>query len=176
VRKEIRIVGVGGQGVVWAADLIARAALLQKGVKASVSVRYGAEMRGGFSKADVVVSDEADPFPWVTELDALVTMSVKPLTKSDLRRLKAGAPAVVDSGLESVSAVNVVRVPAIETSRRELGSDKYANSVMVGYLSRVLGLPSPEHLKRALLERTTKSAVESNLRALELGLQMGTGA
>jgi len=172
MRSEVRLVGVGGQGIVWAATLIGSAASKQAGTNASVSVKYGAEVRGGFSKADIIISDEPQWFPWATGLDLLVVLSNKSLSKSDLRMVKSDGVLLLDSSLKEIPGHKAVRVAAKDTSKALFGTDRYMNSVLVGYLAGFLGVPSPDDLKKAMAEKVGRSPPEANLKAVEAGLQL----
>lgn len=172
MRKEVRLVGVGGQGIVWAATMIGSAASRRAGTNASVSAKYGAEVRGGFSKADVIISDEPDWFPWAMGLDLLAVLSTKSLSKSDLRLLKPDGVLLLDSSLKEIPGHKAVRVGAKDKSRALFGSDKYMNSVFVGYLADFLGVPSLDDLKKAIVEKARRSTPEANLKAVEAGLQL----
>jgi len=172
MRNEVRLVGVGGQGIVWAATLVGSAASRQAGINASVSAKYGAEVRGGFSKADIVISDELDWFPWAMGLDLLAVLSTESLSKSDLRLLKPDGVLLLDSSLKEIPAHKAMRVAAKDTSKALLGSDKYTNSVLVGYLAGSLGMPSLDDLREAIAEKAGRSPPEANLKAVEAGFQL----
>ena len=62
---ELRLSGSGGQGLITAGIILAEAAL--KDQKNAIQTQsYGPEARGGASKAEVIISDEAIDFPKVT--------------------------------------------------------------------------------------------------------------
>ena len=65
MKQELRLSGTGGQGLITAGIILAEAALLD-GKLAIQSQSYGPEARGGASKAEVIISDEAIHFPKVT--------------------------------------------------------------------------------------------------------------
>ena len=56
-KKEIRLSGSGGQGLITAGIILARAAVLDK-MKVTQTQSYGPESRGGASRADVIISNE----------------------------------------------------------------------------------------------------------------------
>ena len=56
-RKELRLTGSGGQGVILATIILADIAL-QAGWNVAQSQAYGPEARGGLCKAEVLISDE----------------------------------------------------------------------------------------------------------------------
>lgn len=61
MKQELRLSGTGGQGLITAGIILAEAALLD-GKLAIQSQSYGPEARGGASKAEVIISDEAIHF------------------------------------------------------------------------------------------------------------------
>ncbi|MGD8546126.1 MAG: 2-oxoacid:acceptor oxidoreductase family protein, partial [Candidatus Bathyarchaeota archaeon] len=73
-RTEIRISGLGGQGVVLAGQILGRAAVLS-GKNAVQTQIYGAEARGSAAKSEVIISDGKIGYPYVRKCDILVTMS-----------------------------------------------------------------------------------------------------
>jgi len=172
LRKEIRFIGTGGQGIVWAATLLGAAASKQTGLVASVSAKYGAEVRGGISRADVVISDEREPFPWATRLDLLVMLDPKWITRAITSPLKPKALVLSVAPLQKKLKAETKIVPARERSKQDLGSEKFTNSIMVGYVAGVLGIPDLELLRRAAAERSTEASKDLNLRAIEIGSQM----
>ena len=56
MRKQIRLSGSGGQGVITAAIIYAEAAVAE-GKEAVQSQSYGPEARGGASKSEVIIDD-----------------------------------------------------------------------------------------------------------------------
>jgi len=62
-RSEIRISGFGGQGVVLAGVILARAAAIYDDAQATQTQSHGAESRGGACLSDVVISDERIDYP-----------------------------------------------------------------------------------------------------------------
>ena len=62
MKKELRLSGTGGQGLILAGIILAEAALLD-GKLAIQSQSYGPEARGGASKSEVIISDKAIHFP-----------------------------------------------------------------------------------------------------------------
>ena len=57
MRKQLRLSGSGGQGVITAAIILAEAAV-SEGKQAVQSQSYGPEARGGASKPEVIIDDE----------------------------------------------------------------------------------------------------------------------
>ena len=73
-RIEIRISGLGGQGIVLAGQILGRAAVYE-GKNVVQKGDYGAEARGSAAKSEVIIYDDKIGFPAVRKCDILVTMS-----------------------------------------------------------------------------------------------------
>ena len=95
MKQELRLSGTGGQGLITAGIILAEAALLD-GKLAIQSQSYGPEARGGASKAEVIISDEAIHFPKVTDPNLLLAMSQEAATKYS-HDLTAGSVMITDS-------------------------------------------------------------------------------
>ena len=75
MRKEIRICGFGGQGIVLAGVILGKAASVYSEYHAVQTQSYGPEARGGASRSEIVISDAPVGFPGVMEADVLVALS-----------------------------------------------------------------------------------------------------
>ena len=76
MRTEVRISGIGGQGVVYGADLLGLAAS-EAHHSVAVSASYGAEARGTSTAAEVVISDKPIDYPCVELPNYLILMHQK---------------------------------------------------------------------------------------------------
>jgi 2-oxoglutarate ferredoxin oxidoreductase subunit gamma len=72
---EIKIGGFGGQGVILAGMIIGKAAALYDQKDATLTQAFGPEARGSACSAQVIVSDNAILYPYVTRPDIMVTLS-----------------------------------------------------------------------------------------------------
>ena len=75
MKKEIRICGFGGQGVILSGFIIGKAASVFMDYHAVQSQSYGPEARGGAARSEVIISDEKIGYPRPTGVDLLVAMS-----------------------------------------------------------------------------------------------------
>ncbi|MDD6561595.1 MAG: 2-oxoacid:acceptor oxidoreductase family protein, partial [Veillonellaceae bacterium] len=81
MRKQIRLSGSGGQGVITAAIIYAEAAV-SAGMEAVQSQSYGPEARGGASKSEVIIDDSHPIFhPHVKTPDVVLAMTQKAADK-----------------------------------------------------------------------------------------------
>jgi len=96
-RFEIRIVGVGGQGIRIAGIVLATAAVIN-GLFATHWPSYGVEARGGPSISDIVISREEIDYPRVLAADVLAALNQEMLSKY-LDSLKPNGILILDSSL-----------------------------------------------------------------------------
>ena len=80
MRKQLRLSGSGGQGVITAAIIFAEAAVAE-GKNAAQSQSYGPEARGGASKSEVIIDTEPIYHPHVTQPDVVLAMTQKAADK-----------------------------------------------------------------------------------------------
>jgi 2-oxoglutarate ferredoxin oxidoreductase subunit gamma len=168
---EIRIGGVGGQGIVLASKLLGIAASLYDGKEAVSTQAYGPEARGGAARSDVVISDEAVDYPFVTEADALVVLFPEAYAKFR-PMLKPGGTLIVDSGLVKVAddEENVIKIPATQIAD-EVGNRMARNVVVLGCLIGATGVVSRDAMVQAIRKSMKEKIVELNIRALDAGIE-----
>ena len=172
-KTEIRIGGSGGQGVVLAAQILGKAAILD-GKNALQTQAYGAESRGSLAKSEVIVSDGKIGFPAVRKPDILVAMNQEALDRL-LTDLKDDGTLIVDS--TSVSTVpetkaNVHKLPLTETAKKAFGEAMYANMVMLGAFTKITRLVSEQSMEKTIEENVPTETVEKNVGAFRKGLQL----
>ncbi len=173
MRIELRLSGTGGQGLITAGIILAEAALLD-GKLAVQSQSYGPEARGGSSKAEVIISDQAIHFSKVTKPDILLAMSQEAMNKysGDL-----GPDSVIVTDSLFVSKIpahegKVYELPITHTAKSELGRALFSNIVALGALYKLTKVVSYEALEKAVLNRVPKGTEEKNKKALAAGIAM----
>jgi 2-oxoglutarate ferredoxin oxidoreductase subunit gamma len=172
-KTEIRIGGSGGQGIVLAAQILGRAAVLD-GKNALQTQAYGAEARGSLAKSEVIISDSRIGFPAVRKPDVLMVMTQEALDKL-LKDLKENGILIVDSTnvtvLPDVKA-RVFRIPITETAKKTFGETIYANMIMLGVFTKITKLVSVESIEKTIEENVPARTVENNITAFRKGLQL----
>lgn len=172
-RVEIRICGLGGQGVVLAGQILGRAGAYD-GKNVVQTQSYGAEARGSAAKSEVIISDEPIGFPHVRKCDILVAMSQSALD-THLTDLKEDGILLVDRDLvKQIPKVKaaVHKLPATEAAERQLRSKMYANMVMIGALVKETKIVSKEAMEKAIVHTTKSDSTQPNLQALNIGLAL----
>ena len=172
-KTEIRFGGSGGQGVVFAALVLGRAAVLD-GKNVLQTQVYGAEARGSLTKSEVIISEDQIGFPAVRKSDILVTMSQEAMNEllKDLR--ETGTLLVDGTSVKEIplTGARVVRFSATETAKRLFGDGLYANMIMLGALLQVSRLVAAESAEEAIRESTAGKNLERNLKAFRDGLKL----
>ncbi len=175
-RYEIRLSGSGGQGIILASVILGEAAALYEGKFVLQSQVYGAEARGGASRADVIIDDEPIDYVETTDLDMLLSLTQDSFNKFK-DSLKEGGTLIVDSvdvktnGMD-LSKYKVVSVPIIDTAVKEVGKAFVANVVALGVIASSTGVVKLESLEKALLKKVPKGTEELNRRALKAGFAL----
>ncbi|MDD1691499.1 MAG: 2-oxoacid:acceptor oxidoreductase family protein [Methanoregula sp.] len=173
MRNEVRFSGFGGQGIILSAVILGRAAVMYDNKFAVQTQVYGPEARGGASMSQVVIDDAEILYPKVAHPDIYIIMS-----QEGFEKYGAGAedPAVmlVDSSLvHSRPKCRCIEIPATQEAKQTLKKDIVANIVMLGALVAATHVVSEEALKKAILDSVPKGTEELNLKAMQLGLQLG---
>lgn len=182
----VMLCGVGGQGTILAADLLAKVAA-GAGLQVKLSEVHGMSQRGG--SVDTVVKFGSEVHSPVTDpgmVDHLVAFeSIEAMRRIHFvrpeGRLLVNPSAIqplpvltgdlsAPTGLSAILAEEGAIFIDADELACEAGSPKSANVVLMGALS--VGLPFDEELwKRVISARVPPKTVESNLRAFELGRQ-----
>jgi 2-oxoglutarate ferredoxin oxidoreductase subunit gamma len=177
-RVEIRCSGSGGQGILLAAAIIAQAAAAL-GKRVVQTQSYGPEARGGASKAEVIVSDEAIDYPEVRRPDVSLVLSQAAYEKytGDTR---PGGLLIYDSGLVEIDRedLSVVRcgLPFTHVATEDLGKTVVTNIVAVGALTRLSAVLPADAVRDAVLGRVPPRFKDLNAQAFDLGLRLGEEA
>jgi len=175
-RIEIRLAGSGGQGVVLAGVILAEAAILS-GKNAAQSQAYGPQSRGGASRADVVIAEDAIGFPQAQALDVLLALTQEACERYTVD-LRAAGLLVVDEGTVAApegAGWSVHALPIAETAVREAGSAMATNMVALGALAELTGVVTAEVLEQAVVARVPARHRELNVRALAAGRRLAQG-
>lgn len=165
--------GSGGQGVILAAQILGKAAVLD-GKNALQTQAYGAEARGSLATSEVIISDSKIGFPAVRRPDVLVAMSQEALDRL-LKDLKENGALMIDSSNVTKvpeSKARVYRFPITETAKKTFGEAMYANMVMLGAFIKMTRLVTVQSMEKAIRENVSAKTVETNINAFTRGLQL----
>jgi 2-oxoglutarate ferredoxin oxidoreductase subunit gamma len=175
-KTEIRVGGLGGQGVILCASIIGKAASIYEGKHATLIQAFGPEARGSACSAQVTVDDSVIGYPYVNNLDILTVMS------QDAFNLFA--PTLKPSGVllyeEELVILNdrlpkgakAYGIPATRFAE-ELWRKLVLNIVMVGFFAGITKMCSFDAFKSATLDSVPKGTEDLNIKALQKGFDFG---
>ncbi len=175
MQNEIIISGFGGQGTLYAGQLLAYAAM-DEGKHVTWIPSYGPEMRGGTANCTVVVSDEEIGSPTVKHPKAVLALNLPSLDKYEDMIAPGGCLVVNESMVNrkpTRTDIQVVILPANEIAR-EIGNERATNMVMLGALLANMDILPIEALEKALKNHTAQRLqkfVEMNIQALRRGAE-----
>lgn len=185
------LVGVGGQGVLLASDILAELGL-KTGLDVKKSEVHGMAQRGGSVLSQVRWGDKVyAPLAGKGEVDYLVSFELLEALRW-LEFLKPGGIAIVNDqrlpplavssgGMEYPSEERIRNalseaskeyyiIPALAKAQ-ELGTERATNVVLLGALSTHLEVPG-EHWLAVIEQRVPKKYVELNRKAFAAGREL----
>ncbi len=170
-RIEILASGFGGQGVVRLGQIVGLAAVRQ-GFRVTMLKSHGTEQRGGYVRAQVVISPEEIDSPIVEDPDYFCAFSSAAYNQfgnlvRDGMVLYDPSSVQVDESKE----FKQVSVPAKDTAVEKLGRPIYANTIMMGALTKVVGFLDKDKMLDTVLDIIPKFK-EENKKAFEIGYDM----
>ncbi|MCE5192979.1 MAG: 2-oxoacid:acceptor oxidoreductase family protein [Candidatus Cryosericum sp.] len=176
-RFELRMTGSGGQGLILASIILAEAAMLE-GKTVTQSQVYGAEARGGTTKAELIVSDRHIAYPKVTDPDLLAAM-----TNEGLKQYGGGisrrTEVIIDSSvmaipdlLDEENCRGLVALPIRNTVVARLQSELGLNVALLGIIQGLTSIVRVESLREAVAMHVKKQFLNLNMQALDLGIEM----
>ena len=177
-RYELRFSGAGGQGLITAGIIMAKAASIYEGKQAVQSQSYGPEARGGASKSEVIISDGPIDYPKATTVDALLAMTQEACDKYT-HDLKDGGILLVDSDLvQKLPKGNykIISFPIINTAKSDVGREIVANIVALGAMVALTGQVSRENAEKAVLSSVPEAFIELNRKAFSIGFEKALAA
>jgi 2-oxoglutarate ferredoxin oxidoreductase subunit gamma len=178
MQEEIVISGFGGQGQLFAGQLLAYAGMIE-GRKVAWIPSYGPEMRGGTANCTVLIGDEDVGSPVVLHPSAVVAMNPPSLDKYE-PAIAPGGVLVINTSLGSRalsrSDLRIATVDATGQAVASAGNDRLANMVALGALLALLPVVSADSVLAALtkvLGTKKASLYEANEKALRRGMELG---
>jgi Pyruvate/2-oxoacid:ferredoxin oxidoreductase gamma subunit len=177
VERDVLMTGIGGQGIQLAAQLLARAAIIERR-EVQLFGSYGGMMRGGNTDTTLVIGDEPIAAPPTTDRAwAAIVMhhEFAPLTLSHVR---AGGMVFANTNLVPLPLEDgpddhfvTFGIPATDLAV-DAGNILAASMVMIGAFAAATGLVGIDALLEAVpaaLPADRTQHVELNRQALRLG-------
>jgi len=179
--EQISISGFGGQGALFAGQLLTYAGLEEDRHVAWLP-SYGPEMRGGTARCTVTVSDEPIGSPITDTPSAVIALNPPSLEMFEPQVLPGGL-LIVNSSIAKDEVerndVTSIRIPATDIAREKMGNERMANMILLGALVRVTGVVSLDSVVKALKKNLPKRRhhlLEPNKEALQKGWDLAEEA
>jgi len=187
--KSIVLVGVGGQGILLASEILAQAAMLegyevktnevhgmaQRGGSVVAQVRYGPVVysplvaRGAAQVLGALEQIEALRFAEFLRPDGLAVVNAQAIVPVSVSSGAARYPADVESRLQAAFP-RLAYIQAAEAAA-DLGNVQATNIVVLGAVSKGLDLPEKAWLE-AIAASVKEKFLELNKKAFEKGRSM----
>jgi len=175
MQTEIVIAGFGGQGALFAGQILAYAAM-DAGKEVTWIPSYGPEMRGGTANCTVIIADEEIGSPLVRNPRGVIAMNLPSLDKYEDLIIHHGT-IIINSSLVNRTLIrddlNSVAIPANDIAET-LGEKRMSNIVMLGALIASLPVLKLIDIEQSIINHLPerhKNLLPSNLEALKLGAE-----
>lgn len=194
---NILVAGVGGLGILTATSIIAEAALIE-GKNVMMSEIHGLSQRYGTVTATLRIGDNVHS-PLIKRGSADLIIGLEPIeTLRNIHMLRNNGyviinlnpipPPTVTTGHDTYPALNdilkalrkvtqkVIEVNALEIANR-LGLPILQNTVLLGIAFKIPGFPVSEQSGKEAIRKVLAGKdkiIESNIKAFEEGLRIGT--
>jgi 2-oxoglutarate ferredoxin oxidoreductase subunit gamma len=172
-RREIRITGYGGQGVIKTGYIFGKAAAIHDGLNSTMTQSFGPEARGSACASALVIDEGEIAYPYLRATDVLVALSKEGYEKYE-SELKDDGVLVYDVDLvEPQPPRGKMKQHGIPATRiaEELGNRIVQNIVAVGFATAATGIVSKEAARQAVESSVPERMIEMNMKAFERGYE-----
>ena len=192
---NLAVVGVGGQGILTLANIVAEAALIE-GMDVKTSELHGLAQRGGpipcnvrFGKkiySSIIMEGQADLIIGLEPLEALraayfgskerktvFVFDTWRIVPSSILMQKEAYPSVkeIEAKLKNFSS-KAVAINASEVAKEEVGSVVYTNTYLLGYIVGKKFIPlKKESIIQGMKRVIPEKYFEMNRKIFELGMK-----
>ena len=178
MQQEIIISGFGGQGTLFAGQVLAHAAM-DTGRYVTWIPSYGPEMRGGKARCTTIISDEEIGSPLVRHPSSAIVLNI-PSFEAFQGAVKPGGVLVVNSSLIPQRCerddIRVIRIAGTDLAT-EMGNARLANAICLGALvvaTKVVPVESIEQALRDHLPERHRRLLDLNFNAIRKGAELAS--
>ena len=150
-------------------------AVLYDNLNAVQSQSYGAEPRGGATRADVIISESTIHYPKVIQPNVLVSLTQEAYSKY-YPIIRPGGLLISDSHFVKIERKVDARqkeMPIYQTVMDKIGKPIVFNICMLGALISITEVVRAESVMKVLEKRIPSDFLDMNRRAMELGMGLG---
>ncbi|CZE48008.1 2-oxoacid:acceptor oxidoreductase family protein [Campylobacter geochelonis] len=172
---QLRFVGVGGQGVILAGEILAAAKINAGGygVKAST---YTSQVRGGPTKVDILLSDEEILYPYADEGSIDFMIATAQVSFDAFKSgVKEGGIIVVEPNLVHPNDSDrkkwkIYEIPIITIAKDIVGNVITQSVVALGAAVEFTKVMDKEVVREEMLSTVPEKVKAANNRAYDLGI------
>ena len=165
-KSEVIIAGSGGQGQIFAATVLAEAAILE-GKNVVQTQTYGIAQRGGFSSAEVIIAEDEILYHQVETPDMIIVLNESAVG----RYANTAATVIYDNSLiQDGKGTNWHGLPFAKIAG-EIGDVKVANLVAVGAMLAMSSIVSYDSIVSAIRKKFSAAVAEKNVAAISSGIK-----
>ena len=186
MKKDIKLSGVGGQGILSIATVIGEAAT-EAGLQLKQAEVHGMSQRGGDVQSDLRLSTEeifSDQIglgkaDLIISMEPMEALRYLPYLSSDGWIVSSSKPFVnipnypeEQELMAELNAMPNVATLDIETIAKDQKMPKSANMILLGMAARYIEILSADQLRsaiKAVFARKGEAVFEANLKAFDLG-------
>lgn len=168
-RFEIRLSGLGGQGIITLGRILGHSLALGHGYYVTQTQSYGPEARGGSSRADLVISSQPISYPKTESVDLLVALSQE-ACNNYYPYLKRDGVLLVDSSMVKQAPTNTfLGLPFTDLARDKVGLAQTLNILVMGAITHLLPFAEQRIVKKSIEENLPAKIHKINFKAFNLG-------
>jgi 2-oxoglutarate ferredoxin oxidoreductase subunit gamma len=167
-RFEIRLSGLGGQGIITLGKIMGQALALDHGYYVTQTQSYGPEARGGASRSDLVISSKPISYPKTISLDLLVALSQEACNKF-FTNLKPDGFLFVDTSMVAQTPTNIFLGLPLTQMARKIGLVQTTNIVTLGALTHFLPFMRAASVRKSLKSILPSKIIDINIKAFNAG-------
>ena len=178
--KQLRFTGVGGQGVLLAGEILARA-YINDGKYGVQAATYTSQVRGGATKVDIVLDEQEILYPYANEGEIDFMLSVADISYQQFKNgVKEGGIIVYDPNLvhpteEDQKTWKMYPIDVITIAKDKVGN-VITQSVVALAIAVVMSDIDEDLVFEAMIATVPSKAVEVNKKAYALGVEAAKAA
>lgn len=175
MESSLLISGFGGQGILFAGQILAKAFMLE-GLNITWLPAYGAEMRGGTVNCTLAFSDDEIASAYVESPENVIALNLPSFERFE-EKIKSGGTIVVNSSLVDAKPkrkdIFYKYIPITEIANK-IGDIKTANVAAIGAFLALVPIVKIDNVKKVITEvlKTKKvQLIDNNIKALQHGYE-----
>ncbi|MDR1285275.1 MAG: 2-oxoacid:acceptor oxidoreductase family protein [Campylobacteraceae bacterium] len=176
MERQLRFVGVGGQGVILAGEILAAAKIEEGGygIKAST---YTSQVRGGPTKVDIILSENEILFPYANEGEIEFMLATAQVSYNQFKDgVKDGGIIVVEPNLvtptqEDKKRWKIYEIPIITIAKEEVGNVVTQSVVALAITVEMTKVLDKKIVEEVMLSKVPEKVKVANKKAYELGIK-----